>query len=223
MRAALEAGARYVECDVLLSSDGVPVLMHDATLMRTAGRPEAVAALSRAELSTIEVAERPRLGDAGAGERVPGLDDLCRLLQHWPDATAFVEIKRAALVHFGTDRVVTRVLETVAPIRDRVVVISFSPQAVERAQASSARAGWVIERYDEPSRAVAARLSPEFLFCNHEKFAAAPARPWSGPWEWVAYEVTDAGLALALAARGVRYVESMAVGELLAALDAARR
>jgi hypothetical protein len=31
-----------------------------------------------------------------------------------------------------------------------------------------------------------------------------------GPWTWVAYEVTEAALALELAARGVGMVESMA-------------
>ena len=36
---ALGAGARYVEFDVQITADGVPVLFHDSTLDRTAGRP----------------------------------------------------------------------------------------------------------------------------------------------------------------------------------------
>ena len=39
VRAALAAGIDHVEVDVLVSSDGVPVLMHDATLAQLSYRP----------------------------------------------------------------------------------------------------------------------------------------------------------------------------------------
>ena len=35
--AALEAGAEFVEFDVQMTADGVPVLLHDADLRRTGG------------------------------------------------------------------------------------------------------------------------------------------------------------------------------------------
>jgi hypothetical protein len=52
-------------------------------------------------------------------------------------------------------------------------------------------------------------MQPEYVFCDHRRMPAARALP-AGPWTWVAYEVTDAQLALDLAARGVGMVESMA-------------
>jgi glycerophosphoryl diester phosphodiesterase len=221
VRAALDCGAAFVEVDVLLSADGVPVLIHDATLARTAGRDEEVAALPWSELQDIEVAERPRLGERGAGETVPSLKQLVALLGGRPAASAFIEIKRAALASFGVERVVRCILEDLAPVRDRAIVISFSADAVERARALGApRVGWVLERYDEGARAIALRLAPDFLFCNYEKLPSAPTPLWAGRWSWVIYEVTDATLARALMARGVRYVETMAVGEMLAALGA---
>jgi hypothetical protein len=62
-------------------------------------------------------------------------------------------------------------------------------------------------------------MRPEYLFCDHRRLPAARALP-SGPWTWVAYEVTGAEQALELAARGVGMVESMAplrlAGELAA-------
>lgn len=66
-RAAIAAAGAFdmVEVDVRLSADGVPVLMHDPTLARTAGRPESVRDLVFADLS------RTRL--SGSRETVPSL------------------------------------------------------------------------------------------------------------------------------------------------------
>jgi glycerophosphoryl diester phosphodiesterase len=221
VRAALEAGVDHVEVDVLMSSDGVPVLMHDATLERTAGLPDAVAALTWSELAGLEAAERARLGERGAGSRVPSLAELVALLAQWPHAQVFVEIKRSALASHGLDHTVRRVCEEVSPIGEHAIVISFSSEAIERARAFGVRSvGWVLERYDEEAHELARRLAPDFLFCNHVKFPAVPAVPWRGRWSWVAYEIGgDARLARDLAARGVHYVETMAVAELKAALE----
>lgn len=54
------AGCDGVEFDVRASSDGVPVLLHDATLKRVQGRPEAVGQLTADELETLGI---PRLAE----------------------------------------------------------------------------------------------------------------------------------------------------------------
>ena len=53
--AAIAAGADGVEFDVRLSSDGVPVIIHDDTLSRTHGVRGQVANLSAAELGNVGV------------------------------------------------------------------------------------------------------------------------------------------------------------------------
>ena len=50
---------------------------------------------------------------------------------------------------------------------------------------------------------------PEYVFCDYRRLPAGREPP-AGRWAWVAYEVTDAALALELAGRGVAMVESMA-------------
>lgn len=64
--AAVDAGYA-VECDVRLSRDGVPVVVHDETLERLAGRDVTVSALSADELADASVFETdsgiPRLTD----------------------------------------------------------------------------------------------------------------------------------------------------------------
>lgn len=69
--AALEMGADGVECDVQISADGVPVVIHDPTLERTTNGKGAVSELTLDEIRKL---------DAGRGEKVPTLDevlDLC--------------------------------------------------------------------------------------------------------------------------------------------------
>jgi glycerophosphoryl diester phosphodiesterase len=71
-RYAFELGAGAIECDVQLSADGAPVIIHDSTVDRTTNGSGAVAALSLEELRQL---------DAGAGERIPELHEvlsLCR-------------------------------------------------------------------------------------------------------------------------------------------------
>jgi glycerophosphoryl diester phosphodiesterase len=76
-RAALEAGADYVELDVQRTRDGEIIVLHDGDLMRMGGDPRKVAALTAPELATIDIG---RKYDAKfAGERVPRLADVIAL------------------------------------------------------------------------------------------------------------------------------------------------
>src|SRR4051794_10412062 len=80
-RAARDAGFPC-ECDVQVSSDGEPVVIHDSTLERTTSRSGPVQALSSAELSQIKLADR--FGETSCN--VSLLRDVAR----W---VSFVEIK----------------------------------------------------------------------------------------------------------------------------------
>lgn len=53
-RLALEQGADGIELDVQLSADGVPIVIHDRTLSRTAGRPEAIRELKAPAITAAD-------------------------------------------------------------------------------------------------------------------------------------------------------------------------
>lgn len=217
IEAALGAGVPCVEFDVQLSADAVPVVIHDPTLQRTAGISARVLDASMAELAAISVHEPARFGSRFAGERLPSLADMVSLLEDWPRARAFVEIKRESAEAHGVDATVARVLEVLAPIVEQCIVISFVERAVLAARRLGASAtGWVLNYYDDDSRRLADAMAPDFLLCDYRKLAPPPAMPWSGPWNWGCYEITDVDLALALFERNVRVIESMAAGELCA-------
>ena len=114
-RAARAAGYG-VELDVRLAADGVPVVVHDADLVRVAGRPDVVARTPAAALAAIRL--------AGADEGVP---TLAAVLAALPDVPVMVELKHDAARLGGLEAAVAPV---VAGHAGPVCVASFHPAAV---------------------------------------------------------------------------------------------
>jgi glycerophosphoryl diester phosphodiesterase len=220
---ALNLGVRFLELDVHLSADGVPVVIHDHHLSRTTGRRGVVFDLSAQELTQIDAGEPQRFGERFRGTRIPLLTDVLAVVRGRPEVTVFVEIKRASLTHFGHDQVVTAVVSALKPAAGQCVVISFDLPAVHRArQLSGMPIGWVLTKYDDRSRMKYEALQPEYLFCDH-KALPPNGELWRGPWRWAMYEVETLELALSLAARGAHYIETMAVREMTEAIRSARQ
>lgn len=218
LEAAWRHGLSHVEFDVQLSADGVPYVIHDANLERTTGAAGDLRLMMSGQLDGIEAGEPARFGRAHAGTALPRLSAAVELMAAIPRARAFVEVKRASLVHHGHAHTIERILAALAPVLDRCSLISFDADACRLARsAGGVPVGWVLD--DEPIRLQAEleKMEPEFIFCDHRRLPAGVALP-SGPWTWVAYEVTDAGLALELHGRGVGMVESMAPFRLAEAL-----
>jgi glycerophosphoryl diester phosphodiesterase len=218
LQSAVDLGVRFIEFDVHLSADQVPVVIHDHELARTAGIPGCVFDLSAMELARTEVDEPQRFGGRHRGTRIPLLSEVVEFVAERHEITAFVEIKRASLRHFGHEVVVTRVLEALKPARSRCVVISFDLPAVHMARQRDGQAiGWVLTEYDAHARLKYEAFKPEFLFCDHEKLPADSERLWRGPWRWAIYEVDTPQLALSLAERGADFIETMAVAPMIQA------
>ena len=217
---ALDLGLKFLELDVQLSADGVPMVIHDPRLERTAGVAASVFDLRSSELMRIEAGESQRFGDKYRGTTIPRLQDVLTLLTSRPDVTLFVEIKKESLVRFGNDQVVARVLQAIKPVRQQCVVISYDLPAIFRArQIGDAAIGWVLNQYDAHSRLKYEALQPEFLFADHESLPPTGAL-WRGSWRWVIFEVVSLALAQSLAARGAYHIETMAVREMSRAVSA---
>ncbi len=90
-REAIAAGADGIEFDVRLTSDGVPVVIHDSTLRRTGGVNQRVADLSWQDVGKVDVGSWFRPG-AFANETVPSLRQLFDLFQS-NEASLYLEMK----------------------------------------------------------------------------------------------------------------------------------
>jgi len=216
IRSALDLGARYVEFDVQLTADRQPVLLHDSNLKRTAGVERNALEMTLAELVEIQVNEAARFGQRFTDVGIPTLAQAVSVLESHPTATAFVELKRASLRAFGHEAFVHRVSEVLKPVARQCVLISFDFATVHYVRQTSAfRIGWVLPEYTNLSALKCDALGPDFLFCDHQLLTDTASRLWRGPWRWAIYEVTTPRLALDLAARGARLIETMAVRSML--------
>lgn len=93
---AARRGYRAIECDVALTADGVPVLLHDATLKRTAGLDARLANTPLATVTALEAGAwfAPRF----TGTRIPTLEQAIAAWQR-DGQQALIELK----VHKGED------------------------------------------------------------------------------------------------------------------------
>lgn len=217
IEAAIAAGARYVEVDVQLTRDLVPVLFHDENLRRVCGMEGTISHYTFEELRRFSASEPGRFGTRYAKERIPALAELAALLAHHPAITVFVELKREALDSVGAETVLARVICDLERVQAQCVLISFVLDVLPAAKRAGWRVGAVIEHWHERKQKILQTLAPEFLFCD------VNGLPWWGKLRFpgakvVVYEVEDAGLARKLMARGVDLIETFAIGELRTAL-----
>ena len=143
---AIALGADALELDVRVSRDGVPVVIHDPTLLRTAGRRDAVAALTAAELASVDTgATFTRDGGATFPYRDRGLTvpTLAEVLTRFPKTPLLIEVKvpeaaapleRALVASGAAGRTVAASLlhDAVGPLRGRSLATGASALDVVR-------------------------------------------------------------------------------------------
>lgn len=130
---ALSGPIEFVETDVQLSSDGVPVLFHDVTLDRTTDGHGSVSDHTAAELARLDAGAW--YGKSYAGTRIPTLDAfLARVAES--DKKALVELKFGWTVE--QVRMVTTLIDR-HDVRSRVVLQSFSLDTLANLQLAAPR------------------------------------------------------------------------------------
>ena len=131
----MESGADGIELDVRLSRDGVPVVIHDATLRRTGLRKETVARMTAKELGEIDAgtwfnrAHPLRARKEYTRECVPTLDQVFRVFPD-RDPRLYVEMKFSAGEGFVDLTQAVAQLIKEHKLYFRVVAVSFEMAAV---------------------------------------------------------------------------------------------
>lgn len=131
-RAALEAGAQYVELDVQLTKDGEVAVIHDPTLDRTTTGRGPVSGVTFEALKRISAGYPARFGDRFRDERVPALAEALDLLRG--RAIAMIEIKPESVDARADDGIEARTIGIVrrAGMEKESALISFHRTALAR-------------------------------------------------------------------------------------------
>jgi glycerophosphoryl diester phosphodiesterase len=108
--------ADLVEIDVRLTRDGIPVVIHDATVDRTTNGSGPVKNFTIEEVKNL---------DAGEGETIPTLQEVLDLVHG--KAGLVVEIKEP-----GTEEIICSAIMDRWP--ERVLLVSFHPESVKLAK-----------------------------------------------------------------------------------------
>ena len=213
---ALRGGLTWVEIDVQFSADHQAIVIHDEDLWRTAGQPGRVWEMRSEELARVSVHEERRLGPTATAIPPPLLADAAALLDDFPGAGMFVEVKVDGIRRIGREQAVEAVNRALGCRASQCVILSFDSGVLELARKYHGyRIGWVLSDYDTQARKLAAELAPDFLFVNLLKVPPGEAL-FDGPWQWAVYEVSSAQLARDWFGRGAELLESFIAGELAA-------
>lgn len=118
---AVESGADGIEMDVHLSSDGFPVVIHDESLLRTAGVDRMVGECTLDEL-THTVASRTQGGRYNT--TIPSFDEFCAFVRE-SNTRADIELKTGVVYYPGLEEKVAEIVRKYG-IEDRVIFSSFN-------------------------------------------------------------------------------------------------
>lgn len=217
-QAAYQHGARFMECDLQLTQDRVPVVHHDVSLMRMAGVDLDIRDTKVKQFKSMKATYAARFEDEFADNKFTTFRKMCKWLKQHPDVTMFVEIKQESIDRFGIpifcDEVYRRIVKS--GIETQCVIISFNPEVVEYVRKiSSMQAGWVLPSWSEDTRAIADNLKPEFLFSSVKILPKNNDDVWKGAWRWALYNLDDVSSAVRMANRGFYYLETNQIGLLM--------
>lgn len=207
--AACEAGAAGVEFDIQLSADGVPVLLHDESLLRTSGQNKHVADLTLLELQQQVVGEALRFNSKYSNLCIASLATVAQALAQYPSVKIFVELKQEPLKRFSSAEFLQRVASALGPIASHCVLISFSLDIVRQAQRMQlGPVGWVLKRYDNAALMQVQAQPVDYLICNYKKMDLSTQAPWPGSWQWFVYDVVEKNVMRDCLNRGIYWLET---------------
>jgi len=205
LRRAKALGCSWVEFDVRLTGDGVPVLCHDPKLDRTTDGSGPVAARSFAAIRDCDAGAW--FGPEFADERVPTLDEALTLAAELGLA-ANIEIKSERGRDYATAAAIAATLRDRAP---PVLVSSFQLPAVAaiRALAPQAARGVLFHLVPRSWRETAHRLGCTAIGADHRRlWPGRVAAIRDAGYPLMAYTVNDPKRARLLYAWGVTSVFS---------------
>lgn len=127
---AMDMRAEMVEVDILLSKDGVPVLLHDPSLDRTTSGQGLVTDLTLEELKKLDAGSW--FSEEFKGETIPTVEELLELVKG--KMSVNLEIKTQAVTDVVEGGIVQKVVDLVRKhgMEKHVIFSSFDPRVIRQ-------------------------------------------------------------------------------------------
>jgi len=219
LRMAAEQGAQWIEFDVMLSGDGVPVLFHDDSLKRTTGSDALMADTPLADLRKLEAGAW--FAPEFAGEPIPTLQEALRFLLD-SGLSPNVEIKPSRGKAVPTGRAVAEVMAQFWPLdRSPALICAFGRDclAIARDLAPQVPRAFLMRRPHRDWRAVAKTLKCSTIHIGGRWLSASVARDIKDAgYGLAAFTVNDPARARLLLERGVDCIITDVPGKIAATL-----
>jgi glycerophosphoryl diester phosphodiesterase len=197
-------GYRAFECDVKLSADGVPFLLHDATLERTSNGQGTAGDLPWSALSQLDAGSWHSRGHAG--EPLPSLAAIARYVQRNGFALN-LEIKPTPGMERETGAAVAQACTSLwASCSTPLLFSSFKPEALHAAREAAPQIprALLLDTLWDGWQAVAQGLACVAVVTNHRLMdAALQAQLQAGGLRSLCYTVNEAADAQRLLELGI--------------------
>lgn len=215
--AAQQAGAQYVEVDIQLTSDLVPVLFHDRNLQRLCQQEGAIHDYTYSELKEFNVTDSEKFAQQFSANKITSLQEFIDYLKEHPKLSAFIELKRSMIEKFTEEQVIKIILPLFNGMKDQISFISYNQPILKKIhEQSDFHTGIVVDEwkdYDKNSNWLS-----EWLFCSAEGLPEDNAE-LDIEAKIAVFEVGNIGLAKHLLAKGIHYLETFRIKEMLTAFS----
>ncbi|MCB1668026.1 MAG: glycerophosphodiester phosphodiesterase family protein [Porticoccaceae bacterium] len=214
-RKAIEAGAHFIETDILFSADCQPVLYHDLTLQRVSGAEGFLHSLTLSELIALPAYEPKRLGQQFIDNSITPLKTLVALLADHPHVSAFIELKQAGVAMLGMEKAYEVVMSCLEPVIDQCVLISFDDAFVQYASHQQyPRLGLVLKEWSQLDSGYISEIKPPFIFIDTDKIPQGASLD-DIESTTVIYEIEDPVHAIQWFERGADMIETFDIGGMI--------
>lgn len=221
-RYALEHGALLIETDVQVTKDDQVVLSHDASLKRLTGVDALIAETNYSEIENLSAGYASRFGSQFPNARISKLEVLCGLLNEFPKAKLFLEIKHECVVSHGT-KVFDLISNIIQHVTEQIIIISFNAKILEYIRKNSPiDIGWVVpntETWHPRNQTICEQLNPEFLFCEDIYLPQNFSDLWQGKWQWAIYTINEFEFVYHYENYGIDFFESDNISQLIEKLE----
>lgn len=214
--AAKQTGAEYIEVDIQLTSDGIPVLFHDRDLNRLCQQSGSIHDYTFSQLEKFNVMDVEKFGTQYAENKITSLEKFIAYIKEYPALNVFIELKRLMIDEVGEQKTLDILLPMFSGMEKQITFISYNQTILKIIHDNTNfKTGIVVDEWEQLKKS--SWLS-DWVFCSTEGLPEN-SEELNIEAKIAVFEVGNIGLAKHLLAKGIIYLETFRIKEMLTAFS----